>query len=476
MNVSLIASDSLSRQTQVQSYATYGGTRYARGQAKFDDRSRIYQTLKYAVNPATGRVGNALIGNSWHDPSGNEIQAIAPGDGQVFTKNVFNGVNWLTSSYRGYNTTGTSYAQAGTVAGDIIVEQLDNTFDEAGNTITMPQVTDPTQSFAAVYDAWNRMVSISAGSTSIGKYQYDGRGFRIVKQTYTSGTLSETRHFYYTSGWQDIEEQVSGTMVDQYVWPALSMVEGGSQYIDQFICRDDATPRRLYACQDANFNLTSITNTSGAVVERYLFDPYGTRTIMNASWTVISSSAYNWAIGFQGLMLDKESGLAYGRGRYAHLGIGLWARREPSGPAYIDGANLYAYETGNPCSVTDPFGSYARRWPRPHLDFRRKGKSTREQYLMSTCTCSSPANFNLPVEPCAQESDVGQPTVAVQSDGVCGDYYDPNDTTCTLAKCTIIVFFECERKEDGIGWVWTSVDDSCMPVAKACNDQPPSLA
>ena len=50
-------------------------------------------------------------------------------------------------------------------------------------------------------------------------------------------------------------------MDKQYVW--------GIRYIDELVCRDDATPRRLYACQDANFNVTSITNTSGTVQERY---------------------------------------------------------------------------------------------------------------------------------------------------------------------------------------------------------------
>jgi hypothetical protein len=174
-----------------------------------------------------------------------------------------------------------------------------------------------------------------------------------------------------------------------------------------------------------------------------------------------------------------ESELAYGRERYAHPLIGVWAQREPSGVTYIDGSNLYAYETGNPCSITDPLGSYARRWQRqPSIfDLRRKGKSTREQYLMSTCTCSSPGNFTYPKEPCAQESDVGRPTVSVASDGICGDYYDPNDPSCKPDKCTIIVYFECEKTEDGsLLWVWTSVDDPCMAAPRACNDQQSSLA
>ena len=56
-------------------------------------------------------------------------------------------------------------------------------------------------------------------------------------------------------------------------------------------------------------------STGGSVVERYLFDPYGTRTIMNASWSILSSTAYAWVTGYQGLTHDVESGLVYNRRR-----------------------------------------------------------------------------------------------------------------------------------------------------------------
>ena len=128
--------DNLDRQTQSQGFATLGGTLFAQSQTKFDDRGRAYQTLKFAVNVSSGAVGNALIGNTWYDPSGNILQRIAPGDGKNFTKSVYNRVNWVLSTYRGYNTIGTSYSQAGTADNDIIVEQTDNTFDEAGNIIS----------------------------------------------------------------------------------------------------------------------------------------------------------------------------------------------------------------------------------------------------------------------------------------------------------------------------------------------------
>jgi RHS repeat-associated protein len=134
------------------------------------------------------------------------------------------------------------------------------------------------------------------------------------------------------------------------------MVEGVSAYIDQLICRDDASPQRLYACQDANSNLTAITDISGDVAERYGFDPYGTRTIMDASWGVLSASAYDWVIGHQGLMHDVESGQVYNRWRYLNPALGNWPNRDAR--QYADGSNLYLYLRNNPQNL-DPLGQTA---------------------------------------------------------------------------------------------------------------------
>ena len=36
--------------------------------------------------------------------------------------------------------------------------------------------------------------------------RYDGRNFRTTKLAYTSGSVSESRDFYYTDSWQTLEE------------------------------------------------------------------------------------------------------------------------------------------------------------------------------------------------------------------------------------------------------------------------------
>jgi RHS repeat-associated protein len=221
-------------------------------------------------------------------------------------------------------------------------------YDAAGNMTTMPQVTTPTSSYTAVYDAWNRMVQISASGTTVAKYQYDGRNRRAVKLTYTGGTLSETRHFYFTNAWEDIEERVgtSPSMDKQYVW--------GTRYVDELVCRDDATPQRLYAMQDSNLNLTAITNVSGIAEERYLFDPYGSRVIMDASWGSITSSSYSWVIGHQGLFSDAETTLIYNRHRFLHVLLGRFTSRDYI--EYTDGTNLYMYLKSCPLTWRDPSG------------------------------------------------------------------------------------------------------------------------
>lgn len=33
----------------------------------FDDRGRVHQTIRYAVDPPTGTVGNSLVDNIWYD-------------------------------------------------------------------------------------------------------------------------------------------------------------------------------------------------------------------------------------------------------------------------------------------------------------------------------------------------------------------------------------------------------------------------
>ena len=107
--------------------------------------------------------------------------------------------------------------------------------------------------------------------------------------------LAETRHFYYSDAWQVFEERLgsSSTPDRQFVW--------GNRYLDDLILRDRATTttldERLYACQDVNWNATTLVDDSGSVKERYEYDPYGNTTVLSPTFTATARSTSNYAWG-----------------------------------------------------------------------------------------------------------------------------------------------------------------------------------
>ena len=84
-----------------------------------------------------------------------------------------------------------------------------------------------------------RSLSFDYGASgTVQENEYDGRNFRVVRKDYSSGTLTETRHVYYTSAWQVLEE-------------------------------------RLDALQAGNWNVTALCDENGDVQERYAYTAYG---------------------------------------------------------------------------------------------------------------------------------------------------------------------------------------------------------
>jgi RHS repeat-associated protein len=112
---------------------------------------------------------------------------------------------------------------------------------------------------------------------------------------------------------------------------------------------------RLYAEQDANFNTTALVNTSGQVVERYVYSPYGAVTVLDASGTALAGSAFGWKYAFQGGRLDPVTGdILYAARNYDPI-RGVWMQEDPLGLAAGD-SNLYRYVGNDPANAVDPSG------------------------------------------------------------------------------------------------------------------------
>ena len=212
------------------------------------------------------------------------------------------------------------------------------------------------------YDAWDRLVGVKdvlgAAVESMG---YDALG-RRASESPAGGTATA---LYYSKDWQVLEERQAGAAKAQYVWSPL--------YVDALIERDrdadnnsatgssqNATgsftsglEERLYAQQDANFNVTALTNTSGQVVERFAYDPYGADQVLDLGFSP-TTDAYDWVNRFQGGRLQTATGTYDFRNRVYSPTLGRWMQTDPAG--YVDGLNLYEALNGSPADNVDPLG------------------------------------------------------------------------------------------------------------------------
>ncbi len=108
------------------------GNLTSRSDAHFDARGRDYKDETFSVDPETGAVGHALVGQRWRDAVGNVLKEIFPG-GEGFVKRAFDAFEREVRSYTACNPGGGS--DDNNPAADTVVEQSENAFDAAGNRI-----------------------------------------------------------------------------------------------------------------------------------------------------------------------------------------------------------------------------------------------------------------------------------------------------------------------------------------------------
>ena len=234
-------------------------------------------------------------------------------------------------------------------------------YDSAGNMTSLPKPDDWSGHHDLRYDAWNRLVRVMDGETVIATYGYDGRNSRTTKTV--GGT---TRHYYYSRGWEVLEERVGiSTYADrQFVW--------GLRYADDLVLRDrnadadsgtgsfgvgnSGLEERIYTLQDPNGNVVAITGADGAVQERYTYTAYGRPAFLSAAFNNPSvSSSYAWESLYTGRQYDSESGLYHYRNRFLSSETGRFVNRDPIGYKASD-YNLYDYVENRPTVSTDPSG------------------------------------------------------------------------------------------------------------------------
>ncbi|MGH8237216.1 MAG: RHS repeat-associated core domain-containing protein, partial [Steroidobacteraceae bacterium] len=197
------------------------------------------------------------------------------------------------------------------------------TYDDNGNLTALGSAT-----FG--WNARNQLVSTSGGTST---FAYDARGRR------TGRTVAGATTSYLNDGLNpvtvDDELIVSGPTLDEFY--AGVSPSGTSSYLT-----------------DALGNTRLLTDDDGNVTASYAYEPYGA-----ASRTGSDDTTFQ----FTGRENDGAANLYYYRARYYSPTINRFISEDPIGLS--GGTNAYAYVNGNPASLTDPYGLWARGDPFP---------------------------------------------------------------------------------------------------------------
>jgi RHS repeat-associated protein len=193
-------------------------------------------------------------------------------------------------------------------------------YDTRGNRTTL---TPPTGSATTyTYDQANRLTAAGAST-----YAYTPNGLRKSKTV--SGVTS-------TFSW-DVADALPQLLVDgstKYVYGAdglpLEQINGTTV---------------LYFNHDQLGSTRTVTNSAGAVVATYTYDPYGRLAASTGSITN--------PFGYAGQYTDAETGFQYLRARYYDPTTGQFLSLDPLGPLTRD---LYGYAGRSPLDRTDPTG------------------------------------------------------------------------------------------------------------------------
>ncbi|MEO7730872.1 MAG: RHS repeat-associated core domain-containing protein [Kofleriaceae bacterium] len=185
----------------------------------------------------------------------------------------------------------------------------------------------------------NRLVSITAGTSTLASFQYDSVGRRTAK---TVG--STTTGFLYDGS--NIAQELLGIHNTDAV--KAHLLTGGTDALFLRIEGNDGTKRNS-VFSDANSNAVMLMDAAQQPVVSYTYEPYGMTTADtgNAN-TQQYTSRENDVVG-------NGQGLYYYRARYYMPGTARFVSEDPIG--WTSGqANNYAYVGGNPIDFRDPFG------------------------------------------------------------------------------------------------------------------------
>lgn len=247
-------------------------------------------------------------------------------------------------------------------------------YDSSGNL-----TNDSMHTYA--FDGNDKIKSVDSTTTA---YLYDGEGRRVKK------LLGESTRFVYGIGGQLIAEfdGSSGNLKKEYVYGGATLIT-----IEPTAINSNGAQ---YSTGDHLGSPRVITNSSGSVVSRHDYLPFGEElgagTGGRTTSMGFSNSGDNNRKKFTGYERDSETGLDFAQARYDSSTQGRFTSPDPfAASATISNPqtfNRYAYCSNNPVNATDPGGLVAEWTSHSGLQAEttpsRLGLDPTDDWLMGT--------------------------------------------------------------------------------------------
>lgn len=269
-------------------------------------RSYGYDDLYRLISASVGAANQ-----SWtYDPAGNRLTETVAGATTTYAYDADNRLTMVGTA------SGPTRRRAAPHAATAAPSMMTVTHDANGHL-----VSDGTRTYT--WDVRGRLAGVSA-SGSNNQFTYDPFGLRtgkVVDGIATSYLLDD----------QDVVSEISGGN-------RIHTLHG--PMVDQPLSREG-----LYFTPDHLGSTTTLTDSTGSVVQQYRYSPFGETS---------RSTTVNNPFQFAGREND-ETGLYYYRARHYSPKWGRFVSQDPIGFEGGD-SNLYAYVGNNPVDFTDPTG------------------------------------------------------------------------------------------------------------------------
>jgi RHS repeat-associated protein len=216
-------------------------------------------------------------------------------------------------------------------------------YDDDGNATAYPLPVAPATNSALGWDAENRLISSTVGSTAT-TYLYDAYSRRMAVTTGGISTL-----FVYDD-WNCIAEYSGTALSKTNLWgldlsDTLQSAGGVGGLLAERL--HSGTAATYHPTYDGNGNVSEYLAANGTTAAHFEYDPIG-NTVVDAD----TSNLFTYR--FSTKPRDAETGLYYYGYRYYDPKTGRWPSRDPIEEA--GGVNLYGFVRNDAILTVDAFG------------------------------------------------------------------------------------------------------------------------